>query len=130
MEACREELTVTAADIEAAAGSDAARYVVAERDDDSMLLGYYAIEKQSDNELYELEALFVEPEFIGRGIGRALMIHAQETVVSLGGRRMLIQADPHAERFYRAAGGRCIGERESDSLPGRILPLFEIDLGG
>jgi len=30
--------------------------------------------------------------------------------------------------FYVAVGAKQIGTRESDSVPGRFLPLFELDL--
>ncbi len=121
MESCRDELTVTARDII----SDSLHYMLAECD--TKLLGYYAIEKCSENE-YELEALFVEPDNIGNGVGKALTDHAKRTVVDLGGTTLKIQGDPNAENFYRAAGGKKIGCRESASVPGRNLPLFIIEL--
>lgn len=121
MEACRAELTVSPEDM----GSDDFRYVVAEYE--SKLLGYYALEKCSEQE-YELEALFVEPAYIGMGIGKALMAHAKSLVKVLGGKTLTIQGDPNAEGFYRAVGGRKAGMRESASIPGRNLPLFVIEL--
>jgi GNAT superfamily N-acetyltransferase len=121
MEACREELTVTPEHI----NSEDLHYVVAEGA--SELLGYYAIEKCTQFE-YELDALFVEPEHIGEGIGKALMNHAKHALGVLGAKTLIIQGDPHAVEFYRAAGGRQIGERESASISGRSLPLFVIEL--
>ena len=121
MEACREELTVSPEDI----NSDDLHYVVAEYE--LKLSGYYAIEKCTEQE-YELEALFVEPACIGMGIGKALMAHAKSMVTALGGKTLTIQGDPNAEKFYRAAGGRKVGTRESASIPGRNLPLFVIEL--
>ena len=121
MEACRKELTVTAQAINSAD----VYYLVAERN--SELLGYYAVEKLSDQK-FELAALFVEPTFIGKGIGRELMDHAKKLVKNLGGKTLIIQGDPNAERFYRAAGGKPSGMRESASVSGRSLPLFTIDL--
>ena len=70
----------------------------------------------------------VEPEQIGRGVGGALIAHARERARQLGGARLIIQGDPHAEGFYLAAGGKKSGSRESESVPGRRLPLFVIDL--
>ena len=84
MDACREELTVTQQLI----GSDNIDYLVAEHG--SKLLGYYAIEKCSEKE-YELEALFVDPEYIGKGIGKALITHAKNKTKSLGGKILIIQ---------------------------------------
>lgn len=121
MEACRDELTVTSESIE----SNDLYYVVAERE--AKLLGYYAVSKCNETEC-ELEALFVEPVDIGTGVGKALMDHAKRTAVTLGGKVLIVQGDPNAEKFYRAAGGKLIGARESCSIPGRNLPLFEIEL--
>lgn len=121
IEACRDELTVT----DGSLNSADLHYYVAEGE--SELLGYYAIEKLNDRE-FELEALFVEPDFIGKGVGRALIDHAKNLVRKLGGTELIIQGDPNAEKFYRAAGGKSNGTRESASIPGRSLPLFKIDL--
>jgi GNAT superfamily N-acetyltransferase len=121
MKACRDELTVTAERI----NSNDLHYMVAEQG--SQLLGYYAIEKCAE-EGYELEALFVEPAHIGTGVGKALIEHAKNAVLELGGKTLIIQGDPNAERFYRAAGGKLIGMRESASISGRSLPLFIIEL--
>ena len=121
MELCRDELTVTADNM----GSSDTYYVVAEQD--SKLLGYYAIEKCAENR-YELDALFVEPAHIGSGVGKALIDHAKKVVLELGGKTLIIQGDPNAEKFYRAAGGKPIGSRESASISGRSLPLFVIKL--
>ncbi|MFH7599662.1 GNAT family N-acetyltransferase [Streptomyces racemochromogenes] len=51
-----------------------------------------------------LGLLFVEPSAIGRGVGRLLYLDAVRRAAGLGFRRMLIDADPHAEGFYRAMG--------------------------
>ncbi|HBC58224.1 MAG TPA: GNAT family N-acetyltransferase [Gammaproteobacteria bacterium] len=121
MQACRDELTVTARSLRSA---DLHCYVA---EWGSGIIGYYAIEKLSDRE-FELEALFVEPIFIGKGVGKALIEHAKELVKNLGGLVLIIQGDPHAEKFYRAAGGVPNGTRESASISDRRLPLFTIEL--
>jgi GNAT superfamily N-acetyltransferase len=91
------------------------------------VIGFYALERLSDDEV-ELGYLFVEPAAIGLGYGRRLIEHAKDQAVGLGFRSMLIQGDPHAEKFYRMAGGEQTGLRESASIPGRDLPLFRVDL--
>ena len=121
MEACLDELTVTGRSLSSA---DLHHYVAKK---ETELLGYYAIEKLNDR-VFELEALFVEPDFIGKGVGKALIDHAKNLVRRLGGNKLIIQGDPNAEAFYRAAGGKPNGTRESASIAGRSLPLFEIDL--
>lgn len=121
MEACRAELTWSSDALEA----PGVGVFVAEVG--SELAGFYAIEQVFEFE-FELAALFVEPDRIGSGIGRALLEHAKFRVTKQGGRVLLIQGDPHAERFYRAAGGELIGQTPSESVPGRSLPLFRISL--
>lgn len=121
MDSCKSELTVEPARID----SDQYHCFVATVDGGTA--GFYALERLPDGE-YELEALFVEPARIGTGVGRELIEHAKRTVSRLGATRLVIQGDPHAADFYRAAGARQIGHRESGSIPGRYLPLFEITL--
>lgn len=91
------------------------------------VIGFYSLEPLSDDEV-ELGTLFVEPTAIGQNYGRALMIHAKLQAKAWGYQRLIIQADPHAEQFYRMAGGQVIGRKASDSMPGRNLPLLAIDL--
>ncbi len=122
LDACRRELTYTEDDIQ----SDESHFVVAE--EESSCIGFYSLVRTS-SDVAELDALFVEPSHIGRGLGRALIDHATRLAAGWGISRMIIQGDPHAEAFYRAAGGVRTGYRESGSIPGRYLPLFTIDLG-
>lgn len=123
MEACREELSVSPDKIE----NNKFHHVVAESN--SVIVGFYALERLSETE-FELEALFVEPKRIRTGVGKALISHAKNHALALGGRVLLIQGDPNAEKFYRAAGGKPTGKRESASVRGRFLPTFEISLSG
>jgi len=119
LDACREELGYSSQDIRDGT------FIAAEIDGE--IIGFYALELRSPIQI-ELEALFVEPAFIGRGYGRGLMDHAKATAARMGAETMVIQGDPNAEAFYRAAGARCVGSKESASIPGRMLPLLEIEL--
>lgn len=121
LDACRSELTVDASRL----GTDEYECFVAL--DGNSTLGFYVLEFASAGS-YELEALFVEPEHIGGGIGRLLIQDAVKKMSQRGAKRLIIQGDPHASEFYIAAGARQIGTRESGSIPGRQLPLFEIEL--
>jgi GNAT superfamily N-acetyltransferase len=103
------------------------RFVVLERAE--IVIGFYALALQSGRAA-ELEALFVEPRFIGKGFGRVLLEDAKSVAATLGATLLIIQGDPNAERFYLAAGGVLSGTRESGSIPGRFLPMFEISLTG
>jgi GNAT superfamily N-acetyltransferase len=75
----------------------------------------------------ELVALFVEPEAIGKGIGRALLRHALERARGAGTDSVLIESDPNAESFYRAHGAIEIGRRRSPTT-GRDLTLLRLPI--
>ncbi len=121
MQACRDELTYTKRDLEARETT----FVVA--DSAGNIAGFYAL-VVGDADCAELDAMFVDPGFIGRGIGMALMQHALKTARSLNVKKIVIQSDPNAAEFYQSIGAKPCGERESASIPGRMLPLLEIAL--
>jgi len=123
MSACQNELSVSSDKL----NNTKFHYRVAEVGGE--IVGFYALEYLSES-VFELEALFVEPQHIGSGIGKALINHAKEQAATLGGSTLIIQGDPHAGKFYRAAGGRLTGKQESASIPGRFLPTFSISLEG
>ena len=91
------------------------------------VIGFYALEHVSATEA-ELGYMFIEPAFIGRGYGRKLMDHARQQAYKSGFTKIIVQADPHAEQFYRTAGGILVGTRPSASIPDRDLPVYKIDL--
>jgi len=122
LDACRGELSVDPAKLE----SHEFEYHVAV--DGPKILGFYALEELSFP-AFELEALFVDPEHIGSGVGRELLQHALRNLAAKGAETLVIQGDPNATAFYEAAGARLVGSRESGSVPGRDLPLYEIDIG-
>jgi GNAT superfamily N-acetyltransferase len=74
-----------------------------------------------------LDALFVEPAWVGRGIGRELFEHARNVALKLGASRLVATSDPHAAGFYRHMGAAPAGEAASDSIPGRLLPRFALE---
>lgn len=73
--------------------------------------------------------MFVEPDAIGRGVGRTLFEHTVAQARRLGFTALTIDADPNAEPFYVAMGALRIGATPSGSIPGRELPLLRIELG-
>jgi len=52
----------------------------------------------------ELEDLFVEPEWMRRGVGRLLIEDATALARSRGRRRLEVTANPHALAFYEKTG--------------------------
>ena len=89
--------------------------------------GFYAL--AGEGRRIELEHLWVLPERMGAGVGRALFEHAVRTAASLGAETMGIEADPNAEGFYRRMGAERVGEivYEIDGRE-RVLPLLALDL--
>ncbi|KRF13929.1 GCN5 family acetyltransferase [Nocardioides sp. Soil797] len=118
LEACRDELTFTAADC---TSGDLFVGML-----DSSLVGFVAV--RGDGPGGELSALFVDPPWIGRGVGSRLLEHALGLAHGRGLVRLVLDADPGAEAFYLHHGARRIGESPSGSIPGRLLPRLEFRL--
>jgi ribosomal protein S18 acetylase RimI-like enzyme len=76
-----------------------------------------------------LENLWVSPEFIGKGVGRLLFLHAMELARGRRYQILQLEADPNAAGFYEKMGMYKIGERHSevDGRP-RSLPIMEMEL--
>lgn len=75
-----------------------------------------------------LTDLWVEPEAIGRGVGRALWEHAVVSARQRGLRELHVQSDPHAEGFYLRMGAKRVGSRPSTVIEGVALPLLQLVL--
>ena len=120
LDACRQELTLKPDEL------DDTSIVVAEYG--SRLAGIAQV--SVENADCDLLKLFVDPEHIGRGFGKALFRWAVHEARRLGARRMTIEADPDALEFYRRLGARVIGRAPSGSSPGRFLPRLDYDLTG
>lgn len=75
----------------------------------------------------ELDALFVDPNFIGSGVGGALLRHVLQAV-SNKFNALSFDADPHATPFYEHFGAQTVGSTPSASIPGRSIPRMRIIL--
>ena len=89
------------------------------------LCGLYRV-VLGDDDLAELEDLWLDPDAIGRGLGRQLFEHAVETARRRGRSALEWDADPNALGFYEAMGGEVVGETESTVQPGRMLPRMRL----
>jgi GNAT superfamily N-acetyltransferase len=74
----------------------------------------------------ELDALFVDPPFMGRGVGALLL---RDALDAAGIRTVGLDADPEAESFYAKYGALTVGRSPSGSIPGRTLPRMEFRRG-
>ena len=115
MASCIEELTVPARALEEEI------VLLARQCED--IVGFIRL---SPGEEAEIEAMFITPEAIGKGIGKRLFDEAlvlcepsPETVIAV--------SDPNAEGFYLKLGFRPIDRVPSGSIEGRTLPRLRLD---
>jgi N-acetylglutamate synthase-like GNAT family acetyltransferase len=116
MAACREELTV--------APEDFGQVWVCEHDGE--VAGFYTL--LVENGVAEVEHLFVAPEHIGHGHGRALWADLMDRAARRGADEVRVTSDPHAEAFYRRMGCAPVGVEASASIPGRDLPRLALKI--
>ena len=95
---------------------------------DGQIVGFYGLLR--DGSKLRLEHLWVMPDAMGSGVGRALFTHGLERARALGFESLEIESDPNAEGFYERMGARRVGVNVTE-LEGRRreLPvlLYEID---
>lgn len=90
-------------------------------------LGFITLQEENGNAC--IENLWVLPECIGKGVGKALFLHAAGLARRRGYAILQLEADPHAAGFYEKMGMSKVGERqyEMDGQP-RRLPIMEMKL--
>lgn len=77
----------------------------------------------------ELEHMWIRPEHMGAGIGRALFRYIKERAASLDVSALEISSDPNAEGFYKRMGATRIGEvRSQIEGQSRVLPRMMVSL--
>jgi ribosomal protein S18 acetylase RimI-like enzyme len=94
---------------------------------DQRPIGFYTLQEEDGNAC--IENLWVLPEFIGKGVGRALFLHAVEQSRQRGYEILQLVADPNAAGFYEKMGMYKVGEQtyELEGQP-RSLPVMEMKL--
>lgn len=118
MEGCRKELTLTDSEI-----SDSLTYVL---EGGTGMLGFYRLKVTGS--IGELMDLFLEPSVIKKGYGRMMWEHIVISAQNAALTSIRLDADPHAEGFYKKMGCRTVGLTLSQSFPGRTLPLMVCDI--
>ena len=94
---------------------------------DGEIVGFHALVETPES--WRLEHLWVLPKAIGRGLGRSLFSDAAARAIEHGALCLTIEADPHAEPFYKHMGAVRTGVITSE-IDGRAreLPLLRFDL--
>lgn len=111
MEACCEELTLTAQQM--------AAWTVWVAEDGGQIAGMIALNLDGGA---VVEDFFVEPASQGRGVGAALMATLLDAALAAGATVLEVDADPNAEAIYAKLGFETFGRSPSGSIPGRWLP--------
>ena len=96
-------------------------------EEDNIPIAFYTLQEKDSNAW--LENLFVLPDYMGKGVGKQLFLHAIDLARQRGYKILQLLADPNAVGFYEKMGMHKIGEDQYD-LEGqlRILPLMEMTL--
>ena len=118
MEACRGELSLEPRDLELTS--------IAVAEHGGKPIGVAQL-KVVDDEA-DLLKLFVDPNALRSGTGKALLAWATDVARKLGATRLTIEADPDAAPFYRKMGAYDVGQAPSGSVPGRMLRKLAMNL--
>ncbi len=98
----------------------------------TQLAGCYQLcqDAEAAPESITLELFWVDPDWMGKGIGRAMLEHAATQSRERGCQLMHIDADPNAEGFYSACGARRVGEvlAPTEDQADRVRPQMILDL--
>ncbi len=117
MEACREEITIHERTPEE-------RELWVAEAPGGTILGFYGL-WPTEEQLSEVDPVYVDPDNQGIGVGRALWAHLEGSAERAGASIIGLDADPHAVGFYEKMGCKVTGEAPSGSIPGRMLPRME-----
>jgi len=96
-------------------------------EDGGEVVGFASVGAARDGEAEqeaELYAIYLHPSRWGRGIGRALLRRAEESMRSSGFREAVLwvlEGNERAERFYRAAGWEHDGGSKLDGFQGAAV---------
>jgi len=119
------------------AGEAFPRIFVFERD--NHVIGFMSSGPSQDpdatSETGEVYAIYIEPDAIGTGIGRALFEHGVDDLKKLGFKRAtlwVLDSNDLGRRFYEAAGWRPDGTEKLEDWDGFGIPevRYEIDFSG
>lgn len=114
----RNELTITPKYI-----NDNQVYKLMENDE---LIGFYAFQPENENTV-KLNFLFIEPKYIGKGNGKILITNFLKRVKETDYKKVTLDADPNAEKFYKKIGFKVVGKLKS-SIKDRFLPIMEMKI--
>ena len=89
---------------------------------DGAILGF-ATGRRLEGGALELEDLFVDPDWMRRGVGRRLVADVVVAAKRQGIGRIEVTANPHADAFYRSVGFVHVGVTETEFGPAARMEL-------
>jgi GNAT superfamily N-acetyltransferase len=81
----------------------------------------------SEGDLCVLDDLWLEPDWLGRGLGSKLFEACTDRARQLGAKRLEWEAEPNAVGFYEKMGARYLRDSEPTQF-GRVIPVMGVDL--
>jgi len=90
---------------------------------DQQLCGFFALLIE-DNEA-ELEHFWIEPAYIGGGLGKTLFQKLRDTLKHKGIKHFKVVVEPNAEGFYLKMGGKIVGEITKPGIA-HAFPLMQV----
>lgn len=118
IEKWRDELTLTEKDID--------KKQVYKLVNGDKLIGFYAYYPENNTDI-KLDYLFVAPEYIGQGFGKKLLLDFLKRIKKTTFERVILEADPNAEKFYERMGFQVIGKCKS-SIKKIFLPIMALHI--
>ncbi len=90
---------------------------------EKQIVGFYTYFFKDENYI-KLGYLFIHPDHIRKGYGKLLMNDFWKRISQEKGKKVTLDADPNAEKFYEGLGFEVVGQLPS-SIEGRFLPIME-----
>ncbi len=92
----------------------------------NLIVGYYSYFNLDENTV-KLDSLFILPTYIGKGLGNILMNDFINRVKRAESKKIILDADPNAQKFYEKFGFIEVGQIET-AINDRYLPIMELKL--
>ena len=95
----------------------AVRYVAVEAD---KIIGFVDFKKEDSETFW---GLYVHKDFLGRGVGSALMRKAQQVAIAMGARKFKLEATITAKAFYERMGFTVL-KKAKHRIEDQDLPVY------
>jgi predicted N-acetyltransferase YhbS len=89
--------------------------------DDGEVVGFSAVLAADADGVVVLDGLFVEPEAMGRGVGRALVEDAAARAADAGATALTVVSGPETQAFYARCGFSRVADAPTRFGPAALL---------